>query len=182
MFKRRALPWILLLVYLGAAAAFAIFPAYMVRGDVIAWFQARNAQLVEVEGTLLNGEVRMEWNGKQTHRVVDVRYAYEFDGREHTGTRLTFGMSQERSVSTSEIENMIDDARRRGTIPVHVDRGEPGIAVLRPDRGGIITPLTVLVIVVPGAIVILLLWTVVSHVGRWVRGDHWWIHSYENGP
>ena len=177
MFKARILPWILLLVYLIAAAAFGIFPAVVVRGDVVAWLQARSADLVEIEGTLLESEVGMRTRGSSAHRFVDVRYAYEFNGREHIGTRLTFGMSQERGVPTSTIKAMLEDAEERGTIPVHVDRNEPSVAVLLPDRGGIITLVTVVVIVVPGAIVILLLWTVVSHVSRWVRGDHWWLRE-----
>jgi hypothetical protein len=182
MFKGPAAPWILLVAYLFGAAFFAIFPAVAIRDSVLVWFQARDAELVEVQGTLLEGEIRREYRNRRSVRVVDVRYAYEFDGTAYTGTRLTFAPTQEDLVPTREIESMLADAWASGSIPVHVDRNNPTLAVLRTEREGIIPLSTTIMSAVSGAIAALLVWTIISHVTRWARGDRWWIHSFEKGP
>jgi uncharacterized protein DUF3592 len=96
----------------------------------------------KVEGVVIETAIETSRRGRQLYCPV-VRYRYEVGGERYEGSRIRL-TADEGFRKYTRARKVLDSYRAGGTVAVHYDPSEPGVAVLQPSRPLGLPPLLVI--------------------------------------
>ncbi|MFI4915556.1 MAG: DUF3592 domain-containing protein [Phycisphaerales bacterium JB060] len=135
----------------------------IVAPDYAIALKAARADLVEVEGRLIKGEVDRHPQRPRAWKPK-VLYEYVYEGQAYTSTRFAFGKYAFAFMSPSDVDTMFTEADKDGAIPVFVDRNNPEISVLINNTANAINAVTIGVTVVGLGLIVCAVLAIYSNI------------------